>query len=154
LSTEERSLLCVAYKYMTNTLRNSWKVVGAWQEPQSHQALLIERQKQKIENELIAECKDILRLLDKDLLPAVDEGEETVFYFKLKGDYCRYLAELGQKKDRDRFANLALKAYKRAYRHALATLHPLHSTKLGLALNFSVFFSRYQAKSREGMSPG
>ncbi|KNZ79835.1 14-3-3-like protein GF14 omicron [Termitomyces sp. J132] len=58
----------------------------------------------------------------------------------MKGDYCRYLAELGQKRDRDRRAELSLKAYELAYQHALKTLHPLHPTRLGLALNFSVFY--------------
>ena len=31
-------------------------------------------------------------------------------------------------------------AYKSAYRHALETLDPIHPTRLGLALNFAVFY--------------
>lgn len=57
-----------------------------------------------------------------------------------KGDYYRYLAEFAQKKDRERYGELSLNAYKLAYKHALATLDPVHPTRLGLALNFSVFY--------------
>ena len=35
---------------------------------------------------------------------------------------------------------MSLEAYKTAYRHALATLSPTHPTRLGLALNFAVYF--------------
>ncbi|KAG6919407.1 hypothetical protein DXG01_006290 [Tephrocybe rancida] len=143
LSTDERSLLSVAYKNVTNTLRNSWRIVDVLLKLQSARKgriQLIQRQRQRIENELAGVCKDIIDLLDHDLLPFASEGEEKVFYSKLKGDYCRYLAELGQKRDRDRNADLSLKSYKLAYEHALAMLHPLHPTRLGLALNFSVFY--------------
>lgn len=143
LSTEERSLLSIAYKSITNNLRNSWRVVDTLYKVQATRKgplHLIQRQRQHIETELIGTCKDVVRLLDRELMPAASEGEEKVFYSKLKGDYCRYLAELGQKRERDRYAELSLKAYRSAYTHALTTLHPLHPTRLGLALNFSVFY--------------
>jgi 14-3-3 protein epsilon len=35
---------------------------------------------------------------------------------------------------------LALEAYKASYKHAFSTLPPWHPTRLGLALNFSVYF--------------
>jgi 14-3-3 protein epsilon len=56
------------------------------------------------------------------------------------GDYYRYLAEFAQQKDREKHAEQSLRAYKAAYKHALATLDAVHPTRLGLALNFSVFF--------------
>ncbi|KAG6896929.1 hypothetical protein C0992_005194 [Termitomyces sp. T32_za158] len=143
LTIDERSLLSVAYKNITNTLRNSWRVTDTLHKlhlGRKGRAQLIQRQLQRVENELAGVCTDIIDLLDRELLPAANEGEQTVFYSKLKGDYCRYLAELGQKRDRDRYAELSLKAYRLAYQHALETLHPLHPTRLGLALNFSVFY--------------
>lgn len=57
-----------------------------------------------------------------------------------KGDYFRYLAEFALKKDRERYGEQSLNAYKVAYKHAQAMLEPLHPTRLGLALNFSVFY--------------
>jgi len=57
-----------------------------------------------------------------------------------KGDYYRYLAEFGPENVRHRHGDLSLQAYKVAYKRALATLDPLDPTRLGLALNFSVFY--------------
>lgn len=57
-----------------------------------------------------------------------------------KGDYCRYLAEFSKDKERERYSSMALDAYKAAYKHASITLPPTHPTKLGLALNFAVYY--------------
>ena len=57
-----------------------------------------------------------------------------------KGDYFRYLAEFAQQSDRSSYSDLSLAAYKFAYKHALAKLEPTHPTRLGLALNFAVYY--------------
>lgn len=57
-----------------------------------------------------------------------------------KGDYFRYLAEFAQQSDRGNYSDLSLAAYKHAYKHALAKLEPTHPTRLGLALNFAVYY--------------
>lgn len=57
-----------------------------------------------------------------------------------RGDYYRYLAELTRLKPKENLAAVSLEAYKFAYQHALVTLPPTHPTRLGLALNFAVYF--------------
>ena len=62
------------------------------------------------------------------------------FIFCRKGDYYRYITEINQgDAARKEPADKALKAYKEAEAVAsvLATTHPI---RLGLALNFSVFY--------------
>ncbi|KAF5331714.1 hypothetical protein D9611_007704 [Ephemerocybe angulata] len=150
LTVEERSLLSIAYKNLTNTLRSSWRIVEAVEAQTSVQAtknakrrrelLLVRQQRHKIENDLLDTCNDIIDLLDRYLLLAAKPGEEAVFYSKMKGDYYRYLAEFGPEKDRKRFGETSLQAYKNAYKRALTTLDALDPTRLGLALNFSVFY--------------
>lgn len=63
----------------------------------------------------------------------------TVYSYR-KGDYFRYLAEFAQQSDRSHYSDLSLAAYKYAYKHALAKLEPTHPTRLGLALNFAVYY--------------
>ncbi|MBA0766273.1 hypothetical protein Gotri_015330 [Gossypium trilobum] len=79
-------------------------------------------------------------------VPAPDEltVEErnllSVFYLKMKGDYHRYLAEFKTGDDRKAAAENTLTAYKSAQDIANAELAPTHPIRLGLALNFSVFY--------------
>ncbi|KAF8639729.1 hypothetical protein AX17_000991 [Amanita inopinata Kibby_2008] len=155
LTIDERNLLSIAYKNITNTLRSSWRTIDNMERLQSmrineskrpdrsmalRHLALIHGQRQKIELELTNTCKDIVALLDRQLQPAARSGEESVFYSKMKGDYYRYMAEFASERDRERYGDQSLTAYKLAYKHALATLEPIHPTRLGLALNFSVFY--------------
>ena len=57
-----------------------------------------------------------------------------------QGDYYRYLAEFARHQEREQAGQLALEAYKSSYKHAFSTLQPWHPTRLGLALNFSVYY--------------
>lgn len=57
-----------------------------------------------------------------------------------KGDYHRYQAEFATGTERKAAAEDSLQAYKCASDVALAQLAPTHPIRLGLALNFSVFY--------------
>src|SRR6201982_553736 len=57
-----------------------------------------------------------------------------------KGDYHRYLAEFATDDAREEAATSAHEAYKTALSVAQTELPPTHPIRLGLALNFSVFY--------------
>ena len=57
-----------------------------------------------------------------------------------KGDYHSYLAEFATGNDRKEAAETSLVAYKAASDIAMTELPPTHPIRLGLALNFSVFY--------------
>ena len=57
-----------------------------------------------------------------------------------KGDYHRYLAEFATDEKRVASSKLAHEAYKSASEVSTAELAPTHPIRLGLALNFSVFY--------------
>ncbi|CAD7697935.1 unnamed protein product [Ostreobium quekettii] len=94
----------------------------------------------QIEAELADICTSILGLLDEYLVPSASSGESKVFYLKMKGDYHRYLAEFKSSATRKEEAEQTYLAYKAAQDIALADLVPTHPIRLGLALNFSVFY--------------
>jgi len=58
----------------------------------------------------------------------------------MKGDYHRYKAEFATQEDRKEAAENSLVAYTKANDIAQNELPPTHPIRLGLALNFSVFY--------------
>ncbi|KAJ4414677.1 14-3-3 protein [Gnomoniopsis sp. IMI 355080] len=145
LTVEERNLLSVAYKNVIGARRASWRIVTSIEQKEeskgnSTQVGLIKEYRQKIEAELAKICEDILEVLDQHLIPSAKSGESKVFYHKMKGDYHRYLAEFAIGDKRKDSADKSLDAYKAATEVAQTELPPTHPIRLGLALNFSVFY--------------
>jgi len=157
LSTDERNLLSVAYKNVVGSRRASWRVISSIESKQNadqKKTELAKEYREKIEGELKTICDEVLHLLEQYLIPNSDaekkkdqggEGankdkgvESLVFYLKMKGDYHRYLAEVKAESGSDA-PEKAKDAYAKAM-EAAAPLQPTHPIRLGLALNYSVFY--------------
>ena len=54
---------------------------------------IVQQYRQKVETELKAVCHELIALVDGQLLPNAKAADTRIFYFKMKGDYFRYLAE-------------------------------------------------------------
>ncbi|KAK0060548.1 14-3-3 protein epsilon [Biomphalaria pfeifferi] len=145
LTVEERNLLSVAYKNVIGARRASWRIVSSLEQKdegkvsEEKQQITREYRKQ-IESELNSICHDVLSVIDNNLIPNAATGESKVFYYKMKGDYHRYLAEFATGNDRKEAAENSLVAYKAASDISMTELAPTHPIRLGLALNFSVFY--------------
>lgn len=165
LAQEERNLLSVAYKNVVGARRSSWRVIssieGKHKDEDENKGKLARGYKEKIEKELDDVCKEVLKLLDDHLIPQKIEKEDKqihakveskVFYLKMKGDYYRYLAEVASSDEmKEQVKEASFEAYKEAFNFAqkgidetgtdnhgaMKTTHPI---RLGLALNFSVFY--------------
>jgi len=145
LTVEERNLLSVAYKNVIGARRASWRIISSIEQKEEHKGSedklgMIRSYRDQVEKELRDICQDILDVLDKHLIPSSTTGESKVFYYKMKGDYHRYLAEFATGNDRKEAAENSLVAYKAASDIAMTELPPTHPIRLGLALNFSVFY--------------
>ena len=142
-------MLSVAYKNVIGSRRASWRVVTSIeQKGDSDKMEIIKDYKAKIEAELVEICNDILGIIEDSLIPNSTSEEAKVFYYKMKGDYHRYLSEFQTGDTRKESAGAALDAYQAASGIAQSDLPPTHPIRLGLALNFSVFYyevSRYTA---------
>jgi len=145
LTVEERNLLSVAYKNVIGARRASWRIITSIEQKEESKGnethvVKIKEYRNKIEAELAGICNDILSVLDQHLIPTATTGESKVFYYKMKGDYHRYLAEFASGNTRKEAAENSLIAYKSASDIAVTDLAPTHPIRLGLALNFSVFY--------------
>ncbi|XP_028326659.1 14-3-3 protein zeta-like [Gouania willdenowi] len=141
LTNEERNLLSVAYKNVVGARRSSWRVISSIEQKydKDEKKELIKEYREKIEKELTESCGDVLILLDSHLIPKASTAESKVFYHKMKGDYYRYLAEIQPGENNDNVLS-SEKAYKEAFEIAKEEMCPTNPIRLGLALNFSVFY--------------
>ncbi|OWF44669.1 14-3-3 protein zeta/delta-like [Mizuhopecten yessoensis] len=157
LSNEERNLLSVAYKNVVGARRSSWRVISSIEQkkasdPADKKKPIVVEYKAKITSELTDICNEVLKLLEDKLIPAVevqtnqpqsDDKESLVFYLKMKGDYYRYLAEVnepGSAMTKENIIRESKCAYDQAYEKACEYMQPTHPIRLGLSLNYSVFF--------------
>mmetsp|Transcript_53778 Transcript_53778/g.173713 ORF Transcript_53778/g.173713 Transcript_53778/m.173713 type:complete len:194 (+) Transcript_53778:251-832(+) len=107
--------------------------------------------KKTVEQELDDLCKDILDILDKYLIGSASTGESKVFYMKMKGDYFRYSAEFKSGPEHGVCAGYAQTAYQAAMDEATTALGSAHQIRLGLALNYAVFYNEVLRNSVEAI---
>merc|ERR1719150_206293 len=109
LSVEERNLFSVSYKNVVGSLRSSWRTINAIsvqelgdQAPFS--AEVAADCTKMMEKQIKAVCEEAGDLLTKHLLKNDDpasasshgKSEQRVFYYKMTGDYYRYICEMNK----------------------------------------------------------
>lgn len=143
LTVEERNILSAAFKNCVSARRSAWRsIFGIEVKEKTNQSKflgLVTDLKQILEKELDEFCYKMLHLIDNYLLKKASSDEAKVFYLKMKGDYFRYIAEYTSSEKNKEIANNSRNSYQEANDLAenLACTNPI---KLGLALNFSVFY--------------
>lgn len=139
----------MAYKNCVGTLRTSWRIIETLEKKEESKAQneesqkhikLIQTQKKAIEKELHEICDEIINTLNDRLIPTASDAASKVFYLKMKGDYYRYLGEFCPSDQREKVAKDALEAYSKAQDIATKEMETTDPIRLGLALNFSVFY--------------
>ncbi|XP_075243322.1 14-3-3 protein 2-like [Convolutriloba macropyga] len=140
---EERNLLSVAYKNLVGLRRASFKALSAVETKTTddHLKKLAKGYKEKIFHDLVSKCKEVLHILEEQLIPlSNDNVDSKVFFLKMKGDYYRYMAEPNIDSNRGRKEMIATSrdSYENAWK-ACEILPTTHPARLGLALNYSVF---------------
>jgi 14-3-3 protein epsilon len=144
LTSDERNLLSIAYKNAVSTRRTALRTIMAYEMKEKKKGTsaflpYIQEYKKKVEDELTKMCKNVITMIDTQLLKRAEDQEAKVFYLKMKGDYNRYIAEYAEGELKQAVAESSLQAYKEASDNA-KSLSSVHAIVLGLALNFSVFY--------------
>ncbi|KAI8053981.1 14-3-3 domain-containing protein [Syncephalis plumigaleata] len=138
---KERNLLSVAYKNVIGARRASWRIISSIEQKEESKGntdhvAMIKKYRTTVEKELSNVCHDILKVLDDYLISKDDgidyakKGESQVFFYKMKGDYFRYLAEFESGDERKKAADAAADAYKEATDIAQTNLAPTHPIRL------------------------
>ncbi|CAJ0586409.1 unnamed protein product, partial [Mesorhabditis spiculigera] len=143
LELESRNLFSVAYKNVVGTRRSAWRTLVTIKENQqdlvsNHR--LTDEYRTQVEQELRDSCNETISLLENYLIPKAQSADSKVFYIKMRGDYFRYLGEILLGDDRKALVEKAEQAYNEAFVIAKENMVPTHPIRLGLALNFSVFY--------------
>jgi 14-3-3 protein epsilon len=144
LSSDERNLLSIAFKNSISQRRQALRTLLAYEmkekkKEESAYLKFIVEYKNKVEKELETLCLKIIASIDSILVPKASDSEAKVFYHKMKADYYRYIAENVEGESKTKFANESSYSYNEATKAAndLSITNPI---RLGLALNFSVFY--------------
>jgi 14-3-3 protein epsilon len=86
-------------------------------------------------------------MIKNDAMKTQQEAEGKAFFLKMVGDYYRYMAESAQNEKLAHARDGALQHYKEADT-AGKELPACNPIKLGLALNFSVFYYEVMQDSK------
>ena len=156
LSVDQRNLLSVGYKNVVGVRRTAWRTINAQETKEESRkkqksAELARSFRLKLEEELNISCQEVLDLISSILANKRNGTESRVFFLKMQGDYYRYMAEYqsaGANKTKYGAvaAENAQKVYQQALELASTDMPPTHPIRLGLALNYSVFF--YEVKEQ------
>ncbi|KAL3073629.1 hypothetical protein niasHS_014395 [Heterodera schachtii] len=144
LTLEERISLSTAYKGAMASRRSSWRGLVSIEERtgaslSEAQQQVLENYREKVQNELVNTCQELLTCINEVLFPKASGVEQKVFYLKMKADYYRYISEVATDEDRSGVVELAKVAYQEAMDTAGDKIPATDPTRLGLALNFAVF---------------
>ena len=154
LSKEERNILSAGYKDILLDKRENWRFLNLMERKElkkkSKQATYIKEIKNHIEKEIKKIVEEIHNLIDKYLIINCEDKESKIFYLRLKADHYRYLCEISNEKELENNLNNAEKYYKEAYELANKDLPLINNERIGLSLNFALFYYEIKGDKKEG----
>ena len=154
LSKEEKNILSAGYKNILSDKRASWRLLNYMEKRESKkkpaQVPYIKEIKSHIEKEIKEQIESAHKMINEYLLPNAKDAESKVFYLRLKADHYRYLSEITKDKEYNKALENAEKFYKEAYEIAIKDLPVINSTRIGLCLNFAVFYYEVKGDKKEG----
>jgi len=146
LTVEERNLFSIAYKNLISGKRMAWRFVNSlWEkeknkDAQSWKINQLLQLRQSLEDNLNAVCNEIIKIMDEKIISVSDAVESKIFWYKMKGDYYRYIAEYEHESRKELAQNESFRSYETALAQVNESILCTSPILLGLVLNFSVFY--------------
>jgi hypothetical protein len=145
INEEEKNLFFNSLKTLINFRRESWRTINALESKEKKNKSNLLPRVTELKNTLSEEIKQYvnkgIELIDNKLLKDNLSDELKVMYYKIKGDYIRYIIELTSK-DKEEELNILIEKAEENYKIGLnicESLSNLSTTKVSLILNYSVF---------------
>jgi 14-3-3 protein epsilon len=94
-TTEERNLLSVGFKNQIGSKRTAIRTISAIEQNPKYSKFndALAKYKKKIEGELYDQCIKIVDIVKKACMGVASTDETKAFFYKMIGDYYRYVAE-------------------------------------------------------------
>ena len=143
LNSQERSLFSIAFKNAVSKRRNSLRIMDSFnikddKKNSLSKKIILNKFRTQIDTELKSICTDAIETIDS-LLERITSSENLIFLIKMKADYYRYKCEYDKTETKHENIGKAEDFYKQAEEMA-SILNPANPIRLGLMLNFSVFY--------------
>ena len=140
-TVDERNLLSVGFKNLIGSQRGAIRTIGAIEQNPKYTKFndALQKYKNKIEDELYQKCISIVNIVKEHCMKLAKDNESKAFFQKMIGDYYRYVAESAKGDKLDEVKNGANEGYEAA-KTLSEGLNACNPIRLGLALNYSVFY--------------
>jgi 14-3-3 protein epsilon len=94
-TTEERNLLSVGFKNQIGSKRTAIRTISAIEQNPKYSKFnsALADYKKKIEQELYDQCIMIVEIVKSSCMQVASTNETKAFFYKMIGDYYRYVAE-------------------------------------------------------------
>ncbi|RKP26930.1 14-3-3-like protein [Syncephalis pseudoplumigaleata] len=141
---EEMKLLSFAYKTLIALRRARWRNLSVSEQRATasgdvERAETIGKDKAQIQNELLKICQEFDGVFGDALLRSVSSDECHMLYYKMRGNYHRFMAEFSLAGTCQASIDAAEQAYAHATKIARGNFPPTHAIRLHVALNYSTF---------------
>ena len=148
-------MLSVGFKNLIGSQRGAIRTIGAIEQNPKYQKFgdALSGYKKKIEKELFDKCMLIVKTVEGKCLKLATDNESKAFFQKMVGDYYRYVAESAAEDKLQSVKDGALKGYAEADKLS-QDLNPCNPIRLGLALNFSVFYYEVMSNHKKACELG
>ena len=154
-TTEERNLMSVGFKNQIGSKRTAIRTISAIEQNPKYSKFNegLAAYKKKIEQELYNQCLSIVEIVKTSCMSVANTDETKAFFYKMMGDYYRYVAECATGDQLDTVKHGALENYNLAQQTS-ESLNACNPIRLGLALHFSVFHYEVMNNHKQACSLG
>lgn len=144
LDKTERQIFFIVYKSAIDYCRSSHRVLEKYikrciKDGMQDKAMQLQEYKSQLGNKIISHAQKSIEIIDYTLISQCTDPVAMAFYYKIKGDFYRYIAETSDLVNKNFGTVEGQTAYLKAIEICEQSLSPVDPVRLGTILNAAVF---------------